>query len=545
MKVNTSQNRPKFPYLIMSKKGGKRINKELFLSGVTEKYPESLLENRIAVEGNVIGCLCQDMLLLDDTRIDKTFFLTKDGLFYYLLIVSLRNKGFVSIDEVTILSNINDAVREEFNERGGWETIYHLMEVINLKNWETFLDVFYRENIIINLHKDGLDLNTIITIKDKPISMLDYFRKLPSELVLDWLVNRFSSYEIGLSSKVIEECSIDYSDDFIESLEIGEDVGVPFEKAGKDSKGDDIWCLPTLSRQMDGYLDGTFNLICGYSSVGKSTLLITILMAMVNQGKKVVIISNEQKSKVFKVNFMIWTICRVFNYFNLTKKKLNSGKWNETDREYIAKFRQYWNKNFQDKIKFIALEDSNTNVVKKKIREYTLRYGFDFFVYDTMKLDFQNATSNKEYLSLIEDSRMFDSLAKKYNITVLATVQMAIHTQGNLWCDASMLSQSKQIKEVAESMLIMRTVYAEELDTNNKYYFRPYKREKIDDKWVATEMTIPTDRVYRAVFIEKTRSGSNSGDTGTAYLLEYDGQHGIFKEKAEIKPKHGKIGVGV
>ena len=108
-----------------------------------------------------------------------------------------------------------------------------------------------------------------------------------------------------------------------------------------------------------------------------------------------------------------------------------------------------------------------------------------------------------------------------------------------------MLSQSKQIKEVAESMLIMRTVYAEELDTNNKYYFRPYKREKIDDKWVATEMTIPTDRVYRAVFIEKTRSGSNSGDTGTAYLLEYDGQHGIFKEKAEIKPKHGKIGVGV
>lgn len=485
------------------------------------------------------------MLLLDETKIDKQSFITKDGLFYYSLIKSLREKGFANLDEVTILSSMNESVQKEFQDKGGYETLSHLMEIINLKNWETYLDIFYRENILISLYRDGLDLNTSLIINDKEISMLDYFRKLPSELVIDFLVNKFSSYEIGLSSKVIEECDIDYDDEFLQTLESGEDTGCPFEKAGIDSKGDDIWCLPSLSRQMDGYLDGTFNLICGYSSVGKSTLLITILMGMLHQGKKVVIISNEQKSKVFKINFMIWTICKVFNYFNLTKKKLNSGQWTDEDRIYINKFCTYWSTNYKNKVKFIALEDSSSNVVKKKIREYTLRYGFDFFVYDTMKLDFQNATTNKEYLSLIEDSRMFDSLAKKYNITVLATVQMAIHTQGNLWCDASMLSQSKQIKEVAESMLIMRTVYSEELDNHSKYYFYPYKRKKVNGIWEIEEIEVKKDRVYRAVFLEKTRSGSNSGDTGTAYLLEYDGQHGIFTERGEIKPKHGKIGVGV
>lgn len=510
-----------------------------------EKYPEILLSNRISVEGNVIGCLCQDMLLLDEIKIDKQSFLTQDGLFYYSLIKSLRNQGFSNLDEVTILSNTNENVQKEFQTRGGYETLSHLMEILDLKNWETYLDVFYRENILISLYKDGLDLNTTISIKDKEIPMIDYFRKLPSELVIDFLVNKFSSYEIGLSSKVIEECDIDYDDEFIKLLESGEDTGCPFEKAGIDSKGDDIWCLPSLSRQMDGYLDGTFNLICGYSSVGKSTLLITILMAMLHQGKKVVIISNEQKSKVFKINFMIWVICKVFNYFGLTKKKLNSGQWNDTDKEYIQKFRDYWGTNFKNKVRFIALEDSSSSVVKKKIREYTLRYGFDFFVYDTMKLDFQNVTTNKEYLSLIEDSRMFDSLAKKYNVTVLATVQMAIHTQGNLWCDASMLSQSKQIKEVAESMLIMRTMYSEEFDPKGKYYCYPYKRKKVNGIWETEEIEVKKDRVYRAVFLEKTRSGSNSGDTGTAYLLEYDGQHGIFTEKCEIKPKHGRIGVGV
>lgn len=485
------------------------------------------------------------MLLLDEIKIDKQSFLTKDGLFYYSLIKSLRKKGFANLDEVTILSNTNENVQKEFQDKGGYETLSHLMEIINLKNWETYLDIFYRENILISLYRDGLDLDTSLSVNNKEISMINYFRKLPSELVIDFLVNKFSSYEIGLSSKVIEECDIDYDDEFIQTLESGEDTGCPFEKAGIDSKGDDIWCLPSLSRQMDGYLDGTFNLICGYSSVGKSTLLITILMAMLNQGKKVVIISNEQKSKVFKINFMIWTICKVFNYFNLTKKKLGAGQWTDEDKIYINKFREYWNTHFKHRVKFVALEDSSSNVVKKKIREYTLRYGFDFFVYDTMKLDFQNATTNKEYLSLIEDSRMFDSLAKKYNITVLATVQMAIHTQGNLWCDASMLSQSKQIKEVAESMLIMRTVYSEELDNHSKYYFYPYKRKKINGIWEIEEIEVKKDRVYRAVFLEKTRSGSNSGDTGAAYLLEYDGQHGIFTERGEIKPKHGKIGVGV
>ena len=47
--------------------------------------------------------------------------------------------------------------------------------------------------------------------------------------------------------------------------------------------------------------------------------------------------------------------------------------------------------------------------------------------------------------------------------------------------------------------------------------------------------------VWRMVFTEKCRSGANSSDNGIAYLLKYDGDHCIFREAAQCRPKHGEI----
>jgi hypothetical protein len=118
-----------------------------------------------------------------------------------------------------------------------------------------------------------------------------------------------------------------------------------------------------------------------------------------------------------------------------------------------------------------------------------------------------------------------------------------MNSKGNLFLDGSELSMSKQSIEVMESLLLMRSVYTEELTKDNKkYYCNPFQHKKIDGKWVEEEYEPDPTATYKALFIGKSRNGANSNDLGIGYLLKFDGGHGIFKEVAKARFKHGKIG---
>ena len=87
----------------------------------------------------------------------------------------------------------------------------------------------------------------------------------------------------------------------------------------------------------------------------------------------------------------------------------------------------------------------------------------------------------------------------------------------------------------------MRTVYDEELDEKSKFYCRPFRLKKVNDKWIEEEYHPDRTAVWSALFVEKCRSGSNSSDTGVGYLLKFDGDHCIFREVAQARFKHGEI----
>ena len=44
------------------------LNKEQFVVGITEKYPEELLEGRMTIEGNYLACLFSDLTYYDDIK---------------------------------------------------------------------------------------------------------------------------------------------------------------------------------------------------------------------------------------------------------------------------------------------------------------------------------------------------------------------------------------------------------------------------------------------------------------------------------------------
>ena len=481
------------------------------------------------------------MLLLDDLDLKKEDFITNDGRFYFGMLTQLRKKGFYSLDEVTILSNMNDEVIERYEVCGGWESIQHQIDIINDKNFDTYIDILYRENIMLHMVDDGIDLLHAVDINGKKVVLLKLFRKMDADSVQDWWDARITSYGTGYSSKVLEEEEIDFDDEFIDNCKEGLENGVPFDIAGYDINGEEMNCFPFLSRQINGILEGTTTMMGGYSSAGKSTWWITVLMSLLHYDRKILIISNEENIKKFKIKFMVWLLGKRNRYFKLTKKKMTSGDISTESRKQLTDVQKYWRENYKGRVKFIAIADADMSLVKKKIRENVLRYGYDTVLYDTFKIQGGDISSARQDLSLVRDSRELDKLAKKYNIIMLASVQLAEYTKGKLFLDASILSNAKQIKEQLENLFLMRTVYTEELDEKSKYYCHPFRLKKVNDKWIEEEYKPDTSAVWRMVFTEKCRTGANSSDNGVAYLLKYDGDHCIFREVAQCRPKHGEI----
>ena len=481
------------------------------------------------------------MLLLDDLDLKKEDFITNDGRFYFGMLTQLRKKGFYSLDEITILSNMNDEVIERYEACGGWESIQHQIDIINDKNFDTYIDILYRENIMLHMVDDGIDLLHAVDVNGKKVVLLKLFRKMDADSVQDWWDARITSYGTGYSSKVLEEEEIDFDDEFIDNCKEGLENGVPFDIAGYDINGEEMNCFPFLSRQINGILEGTTTMMGGYSSAGKSTWWITVLMSLLHYDRKILIISNEENIKKFKIKFMVWLLGKRNRYFKLTKKKMTSGDINSESRKQLTDVQKYWRENYKGRVKFIAIADADMSLVKKKIRENVLRYGYDTVLYDTFKIQGGDISSARQDLSLVRDSRELDKLAKKYNIIMLASVQLAEYTKGKLFLDASILSNAKQIKEQLENLFLMRTVYTEELDEKSKYYCHPFRLKKVNDKWIEEEYKPDTSAVWRMVFTEKCRTGANSSDNGCAYLLKYDGDHCIFRETCQCRPKHGEI----
>jgi len=523
---------------------GDILANDMYISGVTKKYPEYLLEKRMEIEGNVLACLCKDLLLLDEVNLNKENFLSKDGRFYFNLLKAIRNKGFNVLDDVTIESNMPDLILEAYHQRGGYEFIEDMMQSVSQSNYETYLDLLYRENLFITLYDEGFNLEKPILYKNKKIKPIELFRKMTSEQVTDWYELKISSFETANSSKILEEEIVTFEDSFIDDCKEGAEMGVPFDIAGKDVKNEPINCFPFLSAQTMGLLDGTLTMMGGFSSAGKSTWWITVIMALLHYDRKILIITNEENINKFKHKIIIWILAKYFKYYMVTKSKLVSGNLTKENQEYIKKAMEYWKDNFHGKLKIIHIEDADMSLIKKEVRKNVLRYGYDTVLYDTFKIQENDFDTVRQDLALVRDSRELDKLAKKYNIIVMASVQLAERYKGKLFLDSSVLSNSKQIKEILEGLFLMRTTYKEELDPENKkMYCFPFRtvKDSVTDKWIEEPYEPNPNKVYRTLFVEKTRNGENSSDNGIAYLLEFDGAHSIFREVAKCRPKHGVI----
>ena len=521
------------------------FNKNNFIVGVCDKYTEELLKKRVEIEGNTIGCIAGDLLLLDDSLLTSKDYITKDGRFLFSMLKGLRDRGCTIVDEVTLLTNATDEVKEKLESIGGWKQLQSLIDICNVKNFDVFLDDLRKSNICLKLYEKGFNLLDKMTLENgKEVVPYKLFEKFTSQEVLDFYESQLSTLGTVSSNKIIDEGYIDFDEDFIDNLESGEEVGVSFGDAGVDVNGNKISTFPFLSNNILGLKSGTLSAFGAHSGVGKTTFMIEILMSLVVKGEKVLIVSNEMGLSDFKQGFLIWILYRYFDYKKLPKKKLASGNLSAEDKEMIKKAREYWRKNYAKQIKMVALSDADARLTCRIIKKHIQRDGITTFLVDTFKITTSGGTNDNFWLQLVADSKDLDAIAKRYNVIGLMTIQLAINTLGRLWMDAFCLSNSKAVKEVLSNLILFRKVYPDELLQGSQYDLKPFRSVKKGDAWVEEPYLPDPTNVYRCLFVEKSRRGIDSGDSGVAYLVRYDGDHCSFYETAKARPSHKTINNG-
>ena len=517
----------------------------MWIDGVLEKYPPELLDKRITTEGNVIGLIYNDPLILDECNLSSDDFLSTDGRFYYEVAREFRQNKINEFTEVAIMSHLDAAVIDGFQDRGGFRAVEDLADKVSVKNKEAILDALAKCNIIIRLFESGFNLLQPIKIGKKDITPLEHFKKLDSNEILDWYNVQLTQMGGGYDVKLLEDADMEITDDFMDSLICGDEQGTSYDCAGVDIQGNSMSVFPRLSNSTLGFVSGASHYIAGFSSSGKTAMLCSIILALVYRGEKVLIICNEQSSKTWKINMLTFILYKHFRYTSITKSDLMAGKLSEEDRKMLNKAREYLNQLIKGNVHFIQMASNDMNVVKTKIRFYALQFGYSVVVYDTFKISDTNFR-NKDVASwdhLVQASRDLDICAKQYDLIMLCSMQLAQSHKGALFLDSNMLSGAKGVVEQLDTLLCIRDVYKEELDPNSPHYCAPYEivKNETTGKYEKRDFLCDPQHSWKMVFLSKSRNSENSTSSQSALMFKFLGQYAIFQEQCYGRPKHGYI----
>lgn len=518
--------------------------KDIYISGVQEKYPVEILQNSEMIEGNVCSCLLQNLTYFDDSKLEASSFLTKDGRFLYSLGRMMRDKSYASCDEVSVLSNIegNESLKARLEEIGGWKSIQNLMDCVDIRNWDAYFDALNKRNVLCELSLAGYNLVDKITLKNKKqIEPYVLFEKYTCAEVLDFYENKLSSLAIHTnSSNVINEGYIDFDDDFLNGLSTQQEVGYSIGHMGKDINGEPIRTFRFLDNDILGLKPGTLSCLASHSGTGKTTMMATWLYSLAAQNIKTIVVSNEAQLNDMKLCFLELTLTRCLNYWNLPKKKLIAGKnFTAEDKQAIKDAQKFWRERYSKSIKMVVVSQMTSDLVCNIIKKHVLATGCSAFLVDTFKMsDGSDDFTDNFWLQLIKDSRKLASIALQYNVVGLLTMQLALSTVNRCWISSDCLSSSKGCKEIFSNLIMMRKLADTELDPMSSYFVRPFRsklKQGTENEWYEEPYEPDRSKIWRYVAIDKSRRGPDTNDTGIGYLWRFDGDFCGFYETCKCR----------
>lgn len=473
------------------------------------EYPTALTESRMELEGSFVFALWNEPDLYGDfakvnANGDETI-LTEDGKFYFTLGRNLYEQGYRTFDNVTLITYLEGfpAVKEYFEERGGYNTVRELMSITSADNAEGYFDNIAKYNTLMELHDKGFNV----------MQNIAKLKRMTNQQVYDFFDYQLNSVSIKANHDFEVE-TLEIDDEFIQECDSGAARGIDYSKNCR-----------ILNNITMGLPLGELYMVGGHSGAGKTSFVFeNMILPITENGIKCTVISNEQRSKDFKMLLLVHVLTHDLNYWDLTRKKIKQGNFSA---EQMTKIRQA-TEIIQTKygaIRFIKLFDNNMDKVKKIIRKLS-KVGYQVFMFDTMKSE--DAVDEAMWQQLLLHSRNLFQLASKENIALICSYQLALHTSNRRYLDASCLSNSKQIKEVFSEMIYFRTIWDDEFP-EGKCDIQPYQLKKDrNGKYIREKeiQEIDKEKRYLIAFVDKTRNDEDKQQI----LYEFNGRFNTWKE---------------
>lgn len=449
-----------------------------------------------------------------NTGNDKTL-KDKDAIFYYKLGRDMYKNGFRTFDGITLDTYLSTRpkIEKRFNEYGGMHEVEQLKSLIHTDNVDGYFDAIAKKN----------SLSMMAEKYEEIFDDVGRFDDATNEDVYNAFDLLNSSIALATGNNVeIEDLTI--SDDFLEDCDKGSAKGLDYSQN-----------CPVLNYITLGIPLGEMTMFAGHSGVGKSSFLFeNVVLPLNQQGVKVAVISNEMRSKDYKMLLLIHILTHDLGeetkdgkhkgYWDLTRKKIKMGGFSDEQWEMLRKAKDISKSDQYNGIRFVKMFENEASKTMKYMRKLACQ-GYQVIVWDTMKSD--DVVDEIMWQSLMVNSRRIFQIASKNNIAIVPTYQLALSTSNQRFLDAGCLSNSKQIKEVFSEMLLARPLWQDEY-SGEKHDVKPYtlKKEK-DGTWKRDEsiQLDPTKR-YMVVFVEKTRNDEDRQQV----LYEFNGRYNIWRE---------------
>ena len=454
------------------------MDKELVLNEINK--------DREKVEAAFVFCLWKDpsmygdYLAINDGKV-KTL-RNEDAAFYFNLGKAMYLQGYKSFDHITVTTFIDSKkeVKKKFTEYGGYQEVNKLMQLVNTDNIEAYFDKICRMN----------SLSMIYTKYDEIFSDVKRFDNASNDDVYEAfdLINNSVALETNQAAE-IEDLVV--TDDDIAEFQKGEDIGLQYGKYA-----------PILNYTTLGSPLGDLFMIGGHSGCGKSSFIFeNMIIPFTEQGIGCSIISNEMRSKTYKILLLSHVLTQDLDYWKLPRKQIKMGDYSDKDLEMIKKAQKIIKEKYSS-IKFVKLKSDNINTVFKHIKRLA-HQGTVAFAWDTMKSD--EVFDESMWQSLLMNSRKLYHLADNLNVSIIVTYQLALHTVNQRWLDAACLANGKQIKEVFSEMIYMRPLWQDEF-TGEKYDCHPWRFKKGSDNKIREQIELDPNEKYMVCFVDKTRN---------------------------------------
>lgn len=267
-----------------------------------------------------------------------------------------------------------------------------------------------------------------------------------------------------------------------------------------------------LDKYIKGFRNGTFNIIGGRPSSGKTSFALSIVLNQVFENKKIGIISLEISN--FDIDRKLYSMLNFIKFKDVNNYLYNIFKSEKDKIEYNSKFKNIFLSNNVKELSDIE----NTIRLMKEINKIDILY-IDYFSLINVK----NNNFKNQYEKSAEVSKRLKQLALELNLPIVCLSQLNREAEKETPTLAS-LRDTGALEQDADVILFINNL-KEEKEKNEipfKYEINNFNKIEITNGDV--------NIIEKEIIIAKNRNGEKG--KSELYFVE---NYTIFKNKKEIK----------